>query len=42
MKRYYINNKIQENGDYEVHSDGCVFFPKEDYTYLGEYYYCSA
>ena len=42
MKKYYINNNIQSNGDYEVHALGCTFFPKEDYTYLGEYYYCSS
>jgi len=39
--KYYINNKQQANGDYEVHKLGCTFFPTEDNAYLGEFYSCS-
>lgn len=42
MKKYYINNNMQSNGDYEVHAEGCSYFPTQDYTYLGDYYYCSS
>ncbi|MCW2263121.1 MULTISPECIES: hypothetical protein [Sphingobacterium] len=42
MKKYYINNSIQANGDYEVHAQGCVFFPTQDSTYLGEFWACQS
>lgn len=40
MKKYYINNNRQDNGDYEVHAERCAFFPVQDYTYLGEFFNC--
>lgn len=42
MASYYINNNIQDNGDYEVHKEGCSHFPTENYTYLGDYYNCAS
>lgn len=42
MKKYYINNNIQANGDYEVHAEGCNYFPIQDYSYLGEFLHCSS
>lgn len=40
MTKYYINNNMQANGDYEVHAEGCTFFPIENYTYLGDFWGC--
>ena len=41
MASYYINNNQQANGDYEVHRQGCRYFPTHDYTYVGEFYSCN-
>lgn len=39
MERYVVNNQAQSNGDYEVHKEGCRYFPS-NYTFLGYYYNC--
>lgn len=39
MKKYYINNQAQGNGDHEVHQEGCGYMPG-DRTYLGEFSNC--
>jgi hypothetical protein len=39
MKKYYVNNRAQSNGDHEVHEDGCKDMPS-DKKYLGEYSSC--
>jgi hypothetical protein len=38
-KHYYVNDIAQANGDYEVHAEGCSFFPNSR-TYLGYYSDC--
>ena len=38
-KEYYVNDRPQNNGDYEVHEKGCVWFPTAK-TYLGEHALC--
>ena len=41
MKKYYVNNKAQANGDHEVHNSSCTFLPElSNRTYLGEYDNC--
>ncbi len=40
--RYVLNLNEQSNGDYEVHKNGCSFFPKTNYDELGEFYLCSS
>lgn len=41
MKKYYLNNNQQSNGDYEVHSEDCKYLPYEhNRTYLGMFYNC--
>lgn len=42
MTKYYINNNMQANGDYEVHAQGCRYFPWLNNEYLGEFYSCAA
>lgn len=42
MARYSVNDKLQANGDHEVHRDGCSFMPSAaNRTYLGEYPSCA-
>ncbi len=38
-KRYCVNNIEQDNGDNEVHVEGCRYFPSNR-TNLGEHYDC--
>lgn len=41
MKKYYVNKNAQNNGDHEVHHEGCVDIPSLDNrVYLGEYTSC--
>ncbi len=40
MATYYVNNRAQSNGDHEVHSYGCIYFPS-DKKYLGEFSSCA-
>jgi len=43
MKRYYLNNTAQVNGDHEVHEDGCYWLSlAKDTRYLGNYYSCKS
>ena len=40
--KYYVNNNAQDNGDHEVHKEGCYWLSlATDTTYLGEFYSCS-
>lgn len=39
MYRYYVNNKPQSNGDYEVHRQDCSYLPS-DKTDLGLFDNC--
>jgi hypothetical protein len=42
MPRYYVNRNPQNNGDHEVHMEGCVHLPsQENRQYLGEFASCS-
>jgi hypothetical protein len=39
--RYYVNKNAQSNGDHEVHTTGCSFFPEErNRIYLGTFITC--
>lgn len=41
MKKYYINNNVQPNGDYEVHEEGCYWLSIATNTsFLGLFYNC--
>ncbi|RDI14434.1 hypothetical protein [Flavobacterium sp. AG291] len=40
MKKYYVNNRAQSNGDHEVHQEGCRYMPS-DKKYLGEFSTCT-
>jgi len=40
MKFYYLNNNQQSNGDYEVHTKFCTYFPL-DYVELGQHNNCN-
>lgn len=41
MPNYYVNKDPQDNGDHEVHLDGCAWLPSLDNRlYLGEYLSC--
>ena len=41
MASYYVNKNAQQNGDHEVHREGCSFLPEvANRTYLGEYNSC--
>lgn len=42
MARYVLNLNQQSNGDYEVHKEGCPYFPKSNFEELGNYVYCSS
>jgi len=42
MKKYYINNNAQLNGDNEVHEDGCYWLRLANNTsYLGLFANCA-
>jgi hypothetical protein len=38
--KYYVNNKVQSNGDHEVHTEKCYYQPT-DKKYLGEFSNCA-
>ena len=41
MADYYVNNTRQENGDHEVHVNGCNWLARaQSTTYLGNYMNC--
>ena len=40
--RYVLNLNQQVNGDYEVHKQGCSYFPISNIDELGRYEYCSS
>lgn len=41
MHRYYVNKNAQDNGDHEVHQQGCDFLPQpENRIYLGTFSSC--
>jgi hypothetical protein len=41
MKKYYVNDNAQNNGDHEVHKEGCIYLPEIiSKTYLGKFYSC--
>ncbi len=41
MKKYYVNDSAQPNGDHEVHDENCIYLPLiKSKTYLGEFYSC--
>jgi len=40
MANYFVNNRAQPNGDYEVHKEGCSYMPS-DKTSLGDHSTCS-
>ncbi|MBM3564760.1 MAG: hypothetical protein FJX42_01435 [Alphaproteobacteria bacterium] len=42
MAKYYVNKNAQNNGDHEVHVEGCSFMPHVDNRiYLGDFSSCS-
>jgi hypothetical protein len=41
MKKYYVNDKAQSNGDHEVHHEDCNFLPSAlNRTDLGSFSSC--
>lgn len=41
MKKYYVNDHAQANGDHEVHDEDCRHLPSsQNRTYLGEFSNC--
>ncbi|MCZ4245263.1 hypothetical protein [Pedobacter punctiformis] len=41
MKKYYVNENAQSNGDHEVHHEDCRYLPAaSNRKYLGEYNSC--
>lgn len=41
MYRYYVNMHAQDNGDHEVHQEGCSWMPHiENRLYLGMFTTC--
>ena len=43
MSWYCVNKNAQDNGDHEVHKEGCKFFPApENRIYLGKFSSCHA
>ena len=41
MDDYYVNDNAQNNGDHEVHKEGCSFLALvTDKTYLGKFSNC--
>jgi len=41
MSTYRLNLNQQSNGDYEVHVNGCIYYPTQNYDTLGDYISCS-
>ncbi len=42
MASYYVNENAQDNGDHEVHREGCSWLPSvENRRYLGQFESCS-
>lgn len=42
MKPYYVNKNAQNNGDHEVHEQGCSWMPStENRIYLGYFSNCA-
>ncbi len=40
-QKYYVNNNPQPNGDHEVHTSTCQYFPiMYNRTFLGEFESC--
>ena len=39
MKKYYVNNQAQANGDHEVHHEYCTYLPQNK-TFLGDFADC--
>ncbi len=40
MPRYVVNDREQNNGDHEVHKEGCIYWPSS-YTDLGQHDGCT-
>lgn len=40
MKKYYVNNHTQPNGDHEVHQEDFIYLPVLNKTYLGQFTSC--
>jgi hypothetical protein len=41
MKKYYLCTLVQQNGDREVHTDGCLHLPKPEHRIdLGSHVSC--
>ncbi|MCV9930437.1 hypothetical protein OIU83_22445 [Flavobacterium sp. LS1R49] len=41
MKKYYVNNTAQPNGDHEIHTEDCLYFKNIiSKKYLGEFSNC--
>lgn len=41
MSTYYVNKTAQNNGDHEVHKEGCRYQPRlENSIYLGDFTSC--
>ncbi len=41
MSKYYVNKNAQDNGDHEVHTNGCNWMPDpENRIYLGDFTSC--
>ena len=41
MKKYYVNENTQSNGDHEVHTSDCQYLPSFlNRKYLGEFSNC--
>ena len=41
MKKYYVNDNTQANGDHEVHREDCQYLPlPQNRTYLGKFSNC--
>ncbi|MCY4642009.1 MAG: hypothetical protein OXC41_04855 [Gammaproteobacteria bacterium] len=42
MANYWVNDNAQDNGDHEVHKEGCPYLPQIiSKTYLGNFFSCS-
>ncbi|RZK57279.1 MAG: hypothetical protein EOO87_03355 [Pedobacter sp.] len=41
MSAYRLNLNQQTNGDYEVHKEGCTYWPTQNYDSLGDYSSCT-
>jgi len=41
MANYYVNTNAQDNGDHEVHKEGCGWMPEPgNKKYLGDFISC--